>query len=291
MTGDTMTPRGSILRRLLCLAPPARRWFAEIDQMASDARSWRARQSGSAADQQAVLELMACLAPVRAVGVDKVRIGGLGDGGYVMLDDFAGVCGALSLGIGPDCSWDIAIAERGIDVHQYDHSVAGPPEPHARFRFFPTAIGGQSGAGCATLGDTVAKLPPAVDGRLVLKIDIEGAEWDALDAATADDLSRFSQIVGEFHGFADVLDAHWRQRAERVLGKILAGFALVHVHANNYGAFDVVANVAVADIVELSFASRAMYRFEATDEVFPTALDRPNLKEKPDIILGAMRFR
>ena len=41
----------------------------------------------------------------------------LGDGGYVMLDDFAGVTAALSFGIDVNCSWDMQIAERGINVY------------------------------------------------------------------------------------------------------------------------------------------------------------------------------
>jgi hypothetical protein len=242
-------------------------------------------------EQDAVLDLMTCLTPRRPVGVEKIRLGRPGDGGYVMLDDFAGVDAALSYGIETDVSWDSEIADRGIDVHQYDHSVSGPPVTHERFRFFRRMLAGVATEACETLGTTMALLPTGAAGRLILKIDIEGAEWEVFDAATAEELAQFSQIVGEFHGFSGAADAAWRETAQRVLLKLREQFDLVHVHANNFGGLHVVANVPVAEAFELTFANRAIYRTEPSDELFPTPLDQPNWDERPDIFLGTMKFR
>jgi hypothetical protein len=290
-----MASARTIARRLFCLLPPMRNWFEELDQLASDSRRWRAAQARNGPDsipvQPDILNLMAYFKPKRVSGFNKIRLGQDGDGGYVLLDDFATVSGALSLGISDDCSWDLEIAARGINVHQYDHSVDGPPTGHPRFWFFKKMISAQMSDQSDTLGSALAKLPPPEAGHIVLKIDIEGYEWEVLDAASPDELARFSQIVGEFHSFSNLLDPTWRARAQRVMRKLHSVFDVVHVHANNYGPLLVIANVPVPEALEVTLANRAMYHCEETDELFPTAIDQPNLEERPDIFLGNLRFR
>lgn len=126
---------------------------------------------------------------------------------------------------------------------------------------------------------------------MLLKIDIDGAEWEAFDGATGSDLRRFSQIVGEFHGFSKVADDAWRGRAARIMAKLMSVFEVVHVQGNNFSPLQVVANVAFPDVLEVTFVNRSMYQFEETGEVFPTSIDRPNDERRADIFLGSMRFR
>ena len=70
-----------------------------------------------------------------------MRLGAANDCGYVCLDDFHGVVAALSLGIAAEVSWDAEMADRGLVIYQYDHTVEGPPHPHANFRFHRRQIG------------------------------------------------------------------------------------------------------------------------------------------------------
>jgi hypothetical protein len=285
----------TVARRLLCGIPPLRKWFEEIDQLATDARMWHGAKtssvSGSAADQAAILSLLSLLTPRQATNIRKIRLGRDGDGGYVLLDDFANVSSALSFGINTDCSWDLTIAERGIDVYQYDHTVDGPPVANPRFQFFKKMIADQESEISDTVGSALAKIEPISGKHLILKIDIEGSEWEVLDAATPDELSHFSQIVGEFHGFSQAADALWRERVKRVLTKLRSMFDVVHVHANNCGPFNIIANVPVAEALEVTFANRTIYTCHETNEVFPTELDQPNTAGRPDIFLGNLRVK
>src|SRR5438876_498716 len=66
-----------------------------------------------------ILTLGSLLVPQQIVGHSKVRVGSRYDGGYVCVNDFEGINTALSLGIGYNDDWDVAIAERGIVVHQF----------------------------------------------------------------------------------------------------------------------------------------------------------------------------
>jgi hypothetical protein len=300
---NEIAPTRRLARRLLCLLPPLRDWFEEVDRLAADARLWRTLATGlrtekmiaaarnviDDAEQPAIIDLLSPLTPRRSVSFDKIRVGCKGDGGYVMLDDFTGVSAALSFGIARECSWDTAIAKREIDVYQYDHTVDGPPTV-PRFRFFKRRIAAVPSDQTESLGSVLAKLPSTAE-RVILKVDIEGAEWDTFDAATLQELTRFAQITSEFHHFENAADPAWHDRARRVLAKLRSAFDVVHVHANNTAPLHVIANVPVPCVFELTLVNKAMYECQETDEIFPTPLDQPSWNGRPDIFLGSMRYR
>jgi hypothetical protein len=123
-----------------------------------------------------------------------------------------------------------------------------------------------------------------------MKLDIECEEWAVFDATPSEMLGRFSQIVGEFHYFQAFADPHWRHLFARVLQKLSNHYAVVHVHPNNFGGFSNIANVVVPNVLEITFANRALYSFSETDEIFPGPLDEPNDPSRPDMYLGSFRF-
>ena len=61
---------------------------------------------------------------------------------------------------------------------------------------------------------------PAEGGHLVLKIDVEGAEWLVLHQLPAPILGQFRQIIIEYHGFLRASDRGWSAVPTRVLEKI-----------------------------------------------------------------------
>ena len=93
-----------------------------------------------------------------------------------------------------------------------------------------------------------------------------------------------------FHYFQAFSDIEWRRLFALVFKKLLDAYAVVHVHANNNAGFTNVANVIVPNVLEINFASRSIYSFSETHEIFPGALDVPNDSNHPDIHLGTFRF-
>lgn len=225
--------------------------------------------------------------PQSVKGHKKARFGSAGDGGYVHLDDFQGLDTAVSLGVEHNIDWDRDVADRGLVVHQFDYSVDAPAPGDKRFIFNKTMIAPQAGPGKETLESIISRLDRK-QGRpnLILKMDIECAKWAVLEATSLEAISRFSQITCELHYFEAISLLQWRQTFFRGLRKISKFYAPIHVHANNYAPYSMIANVPVANVLEVTFANRSIYDFEDSDEIFPGPLDMPCDPTQPDIFLG-----
>jgi hypothetical protein len=161
---------------------------------------------------------------------------------------------------------------------------------HPLFRFQPKRVVGAGPDGPDTVTLTGMFAGKVEEGSLLLKIDIEGAEWDALDSVPVGVLRYFRQIAVEFHGFDRYRDPEWRDRATRVLHKLTAFHRLVHVHGNNFNPTFGAGTGEFPYDVEMTFALASAYRLSPSFESFPGPLDRPNKANMPDCELGTFRF-
>ncbi len=231
--------------------------------------------------------LLSVIRPLTPVGLSKIRIGNQhGDGGYVMVADWEDVVGAVSIGIGGDVSWDLAIAERGIDVYQYDHTVASAPISHPRFHFHSIGLGnGSADSMLRSLEQIVADIP--LDGDLILKMDVEGAEWEALPTTPSRVIKRFSQIVIEVHRPLAGATAN-RLHNLRVLKRLRRTHEVVHVHANNCAAVESFEGIRIPSVLEISYLRKTRTSFRVAPETLPTAEDVPNDPSRPEIDMSSI---
>jgi len=192
-----------------------------------------------------------------------------------MLDDFKGIAAAFSFGVGDDASWDMDIADRGIPTYQFDHTVETSPIEHPNLHFRHQKIDRDS------IADLLAPYPR---NSCILKMDIEGTEWKVLSHASVEDLCKFRQIVCEFHWFARAAtQPRWAGKSLAIMRKLTKHFAVVHVHGNNHAILTKLGDVEFPNVLEVTLANRANYRFGKCRETFPTPLDRPNSPHRPDL--------
>lgn len=213
---------------------------------------------------EALLLALRALRPESAEGLRLIRVGGDGDGGYVMHDDF-GVPSALSIGVGRDISWDVEVAARGVKVHSFDHTVKGLPAPAPHVEFHRIGLG--AGRDCIPWPEMVRVAGP--QGDVIAKIDIEGAEWQALENQ---DLSRCAQLILELHELRRLLDSPQRIA---LLRRIHATLAPVHLHANNYDSLFRADKYWFCDTVEISYVRRDLLANWHPAPRMNIELDRP----------------
>jgi hypothetical protein len=235
------------------------------------------------------LTIMKYFAPKNVVGKNLIRLGRAYDGGYVMVDDFGKCNAAYSFGISQDVSWDLDIARRGIDVFMYDHTIKNLPLKNEHFHFFKTGICGTCGedANLKTLEEILTENGHMTNQNLVLKIDVEGAEWEAFSKTPSEIIENFSQIAVEFHGVDDVYDENKFNTILSVLKKLNVTHQVVHVHANNYGTFNVIGGVPLPNTFEVTYLRRRDNQFVPSYKCYPVQdLDMPCKPDTAELFLG-----
>jgi hypothetical protein len=171
------------------------------------------------------------------------RFGSANDGGYLMCENLIEpIDTAYSYGVGINDDWGCDVSQRyHVPVQQYDcFDPARPTCSGGRFVFHNECVGNRTGYRDSHFFDTLenqirenpdASRPPrrslGEGGRLVIKMDIEGAEWDSLLAAPDELLASIPQIAMEMHGFDD-------PKILEVLRKLKRNFYLVNLHFNNW---------------------------------------------------------
>lgn len=229
-------------------------------------------------------QLLQKLAPFESPSVPLIRVGSKGDGGYVMSDIFDKVDAAYSFGIANDVKWDKEIAERGIPVFMYDHTIEKLPEEHPNFHFFKTGICGKPLIKNMKDIGTLIRENKHQGKNLLLKMDIEGFEYPAIHALEDEEIIQFTQISMEIHDLQNLLfDSQKHFLICQCLEKILKHMHCVHIHANNVGWVAERNGIEVPVLLELSFTRKDMAEDFKRTNTLRTDLDAPNNPDNPEI--------
>lgn len=240
-------------------------------------------ETSASSHLRAVRGLISRLRPEPLAG-ELVRFGGDSDGGYLMPDDTLGVAALISPGVGRECRFDRAMAERGIPVFMADGSVVGPAEFHERF-FFEKKFVGPSDNETSVRLDTLVRRAPE-HGDLILQMDIEGAEYHALLDASPETVGRFRVMVIEFHALGRLLDPQQSDLLVATFQRLLQTHAVVHLHPNNAGTTSDAGDVAVPTVMEFTLLRRDRVVADPRRMLaFPHPLDRDNLPSRPPLTL------
>jgi hypothetical protein len=236
------------------------------------------------ADHSQVKELLDKLAPHET---DKklVRIGGEGDGGYLIPDDLQGIDYCFSPGVAKLAKFESDLASRGISSFLADYSVERPPVESNMFYFEKRYLGGVNDDVFMTLGAWVGKSLPNYTQDLILQMDIEGSEYDVILETPDSIWKMFRIVVIEFHGLHTMFSQYGIKLIGFCFRKLLALFHIVHIHPNNFLPPLKRNGLAVPGVMEITFLRKDRPRWHEHGTVFPHPLDQPNFAEKPDVIL------
>lgn len=262
----------------------------------------------------AVRELPASLHWLAPLVVDDLcRVGGSGDGGYVLPRSMLTRSNALlSMGVGP--SWEFERQFHGLrphaPIHAYDHTVSARlfrrrasldglavltgKVPLRRWResrriaadferFYRTdARHFRQRITDRMQTPLDADIPTVLDriggSGILVKMDIEGSEYRVLRPLMAH-AGRLSGLLVEFHD-----TAHLRPVFERDVRAVLEHFEIVHLHANN---FTPAAEDGLPEALEITFAPRATVSGTQRRSRLPLpGLDEANAPDRPDYALA-----
>ena len=218
-------------------------------------------------------------------GIELIRIGGSSDGGYIVPNDLEGVAACFSPGVSDSACFEEDIYSRfSIPSHLADYTVDGPPHNFIPQTFLKKFIGSRNDNEFITLSDWMdLSLGNRSDVDLILQMDIEGAEYEAILSTPMELLEKFRVMVIEIHDFDNWADPNYFMLVQSFFLKILQKFTVVHAHANNCCGVVSISGVKFPRVFELSLIRNDRIKSINGYAKFPNPLDASNLSNKPEI--------
>ena len=177
-----------------------------------------------------------------------IRLGSLGDGGYIIsLDILSKTDICYSYGIGDNVDFDLAyIKSTGKNVHQYDHTIDFNRIPHKNSNFIQHNEG-ISGTKTDKTDNYLNHL--IINGdtnkQVLLKMDVEGAEYEWLLNTDIEQIAKNTPCI--------ILEFHWVGSYKNifidVINKLNKYYKVVHIHQNTYGGMV----EGIPDVPEITF--------------------------------------
>lgn len=239
---------------------------------------------GTQANEGEVRALIARMRPVRTQ-FPLIRIGGNGDGGYLVPDDLYGLQGCFSPGVAQTATFEKEMIDRGVPCFLADASVESAPISGPLVRFDKKYLGVVDDESTMTIDRWLELYTPDGNKDLLLQMDIEGWEWPVLLNASSESLRRFRVIVIELHDLDKLLDKIGFLIMGSVLDRLLREFFVVHNHPNNDGGLVRKRDIELPRVLEITFHRKDRATPQGHPTEFPHPLDRINDPSRPDIVL------
>jgi hypothetical protein len=225
--------------------------------------------------------LLAEIQPVKLANCELRRFGEANDGGYLLCGNLlSGVEGAYSYGISGYDGWGCDLSRLlKVTVHQYDcFDLTRPVCEGGRTVFHGECIGTATAVADGRPYDTLERQIAGngdASRRLVVKMDVEGAEWASFIEAPAEVLDRIDQLAVEFHGSGD-------PRYLAAMRRLKEFFYVAHLHWNNYSCSDDHRPFPAWAYEVLLVNKRIGVPDPAGAVTLPHPLDRPNDPGRPE---------
>ena len=238
-------------------------------------------------------EFASLIRPFTSADLTLTRVGSAADGAYVMAPVADDIAAAISIGVGHDVSWDQAIAAKRIPVAMFDPTVSELPSPVPGGTFHRIGIGvlgaipspDLHGMDLRPLDGLLALAGVSGSTELLLKIDVEGAEWDALCNV---DFSVFQQVLIEMHDIARISDPKQAEAVLETVRKLAQTHYPVHIHANNEGAFNRFDRFWFPDVIEASYVRKDLLAGATPATRLVEGLDIPSNPQYPDYDMSGL---
>lgn len=204
---------------------------------------------------------------------DLIRLGGSGDGGYLVTNDLEGISACFSPGVGSFSTFEKDCLKYGMQVFLADKSVDGPALKNDNFHFIKKFIGPISNEDFITMDDWINTCSADSSSDLLLQMDIEGDEYFSILNMSDYILKRCRIIVVEFHELQKLFNKEFFNIAVVVFEKILQNHICVHIHPNNSWKIEMREGIEIPRVAEFTFIRKDRIKCKSSQTIFPHPLD------------------
>jgi hypothetical protein len=222
------------------------------------------------------------------ISCDLIRIGGDGDGGYLLPNVLDDVSCCFSPGVDYTANFEKELSEKfNIKSFMADASVKQAPLSDNNFEFIPKFLGSDPRDEFITLSDWLIQSKVSQDENMLLQMDIEGGEYDVLVYEDSTTLASFSVMIIEFHGLQKLFERDFLKMVSAVFEKIYQNFSICHVHPNNCCGIASLDGIDIPRVMEVSFIRNDLIdKFSNKKPLsLPHHLDSKNVAKNEDIVM------
>lgn len=223
------------------------------------------------------------LRPV-STNYELIRVGPKGDGGYLLPNDLENIEALFSPGVGELSLFENDCTKYGMKIFLADKSVDGPSVENEMFVFEKKFIGASANDDFLTLDTWVNKSNLLESSDLMLQMDIEGYEYEALLSASNHLMNRFRIIVIEFHELNSLFSKGFFDKFSNVFDKILQNHECVHIHPNNCCKTVKKGDIEIPSVMEFTFIRKDRIKEKTFTRTFPHKLDVDLVKAEPLVL-------
>lgn len=228
-------------------------------------------------------DMLTLLNPSQHLKNGLQRYGSKQDGGYVVHHNLALGSHLISLGVGDNISFDSDLAQIVRSITLCDFSIDELPVkiPNAQLIRKKVVAKVMDKSKEIALEELLDGLPR--DENVLIKMDIEGYEWEILANFDWSQFPQVNQLVIEFHGLLQKAKTFQSLSMLQVVEGLTKTFQVVNFHANNYGDFECFLNIPLPDVIEVTLVRREVSTSESP-ATFMTRLNYPNNPFAPEIL-------
>jgi len=193
---------------------------------------------------------------------ELVRLGNEQDGGYVFYKGEKDYKHLISFGIAEDISFeqDFNKLYPGAKISAFDPSVDHLPQPIENTQFFKKGISKEDSENYLTLESICEKLKIDVTNECVIKMDIEGFEWEVFEKSI-NLISKCNILIVEFHFYERpkkpiFLFPFTLLKRYQILKKLNTQFYFYNINANNAPGYIKYKDFIFPKCIEISMLNR-----------------------------------
>lgn len=238
--------------------------------------------------QLKILQFIQSLRPVDS-GHGLIRLGGAGDGGYLIPDDLEGISACFSPGVSETSAFERDCAQRGMHLFLADYSVeqVGPELEGFPYKFSRRFVGPDPAPEFISFPEWL-RASTAPEGDWMLQMDIEGGEYPVLLETPLEDLAKFRIICIEFHQLTHLWNDDFFNFVRLAIDRLCVHHRCVHLHANNAGSEKIHRGIQLPDTLEVTFLRKDRMPSQPSLASLPHPLDAPNVAHLPELKLSSM---
>lgn len=249
--------------------------------------NWAGRYLEKSTSRKDIQNIIKKMNPVMT-NFSLIRLGDDNDGGYIVPDDLAGVKYCFSAGVGnlikfeEDCFQKYKIKSFLCDFNNIKN-----PKIINHFDFTRKKITSFDNEENLTLNSWIKSKIKKSD-EFILKIDIEGSEYEALLNIDEENLKKTRILIVEFHSLRDLRNKSFYQIYNNLINKLQIFFYIVHLHPNNAGKNIKIHDYEIPDLLEVTFLRKnRISRIVKNNKAYPLRIDQKCVKNKKEVFLAS----